>query len=132
MTPLVMLWLGVCSWQDWKRRQVSNWLTLPPLALALGLRLLGMSNGPLLLLALILAAALVAWRGGWMGGADTKVMAALVLADVRLALWAWVGATLWYGLLFAYGRFIAKDRDRIRLPGMLGFLLGAGAYWLWL
>lgn len=130
--PMVILWLGVCAWQDWKQRQVSNWLTLPPLALALGLRLLGFANGPLLLLPLILTATLVAWRGGWMGGADAKVMAALALADVRLALWAWVGATLWYGSLFAYGRFIVKDRDRIRLPGMLGFLLGAGAYWLWL
>lgn len=130
--PVALFWLGVCSWQDWKRRQVSNWLTLPSLALALGLRLLGLSSGPLLLVILILAASAVAWRGGWMGGTDAKVMAALAMADARLALWAWVGATVWYALLFAYGRFIAKDRDRIRLPGMLGFLIGAGAYWLWL
>jgi len=128
---LVILWLVSCAWQDWHRREVSNWMTLPALALALGMRLLGLGSGPLLLVSLILAASAVAWRGGWMGGADAKVLAALALFDARLALWAWVGATLWYGLLFAYGRFIAKDRDCIRLPGMLGFLIGVGGYGLW-
>ena len=129
---LVPAWLCLCAWQDWKKRQVSNWLTLPTIALALVLRLFGWSSGYLPLTILILAAVLVAWLGRWAGGADAKVMTALALFDARLALWAWIGATLWYMLLFLYGRFVAKDRDRIRLPGMLGFLIGAGAFWLWL
>ena len=132
MIPVALLWLSICAWQDWKRRQVSNWLTLPPLILALALRLAGITTGHLLLVVLVLGAVLVAWVGKWAGGADAKAMITLALIDARLALWGWVGATLWYGLLFAYGRFIVKDRDRIRLPGMLGFLIGVGAYWLWL
>ncbi len=129
---IILSWLVICAWQDWHKREVSNGLTMPPLILALGLRLVGMGHGPLLLLALILAAVLVTWLGRWLGGADAKVLAALALLDMRLALWAWVGATLWYALLFVYSRCIAKDCDRIRLPGMLGFLIGAGVYWLWL
>jgi len=48
------------------------------------------------------------------------------LIDALLALWVRTGATAWYVLLFLYGRLVVKDRDRIRLPGMLGFLIGAG------
>jgi len=127
----VTAWLCLCAWQDWKHRQVSNWITLPPIVLALSLRLFGLVSGYLPLMALILTAVLVAWLGRWAGGADAKVMVTLALLDAHLALWAWVGATVWYALLFVYGRFIVKDRDRIRLPGMLGFLIGAGAFWLW-
>ena len=128
----IVAWLGLCAWQDWQGRQVSNWLTLPPLLLALGLRLSGHAKGASPLLVLILAGVLVAWLGRWIGGADAKVLAALALLDTRLALWSWLGATAWYGVLLAYSRFVAKDRNRIRLPGMLGFLIGAGAHWLWL
>ncbi len=81
---------------------------------------------------LILLTVFVGWLGRWIGGADAKVTAVLVLLDTRLALWAWVGAAGWYILLFGYGRIFVRDNDRIRLPGMLGFLIGVGGYVLWL
>ncbi len=128
---IIVTWLALCAWQDWKRREVSNWLTLPPMVLAFILRLLGRAAGPLPLLGLILIIVLMIFQWRWFGGADAKVLIALALLDTRLALWAWTGTVAWYGLLFLYGRSIARDRDRIRLPGMLGFLIGAGWFWLW-
>jgi len=133
LTGMILIpWLCLCAWQDWKKREVANWLTLPPMLLALGLRMLGLTAGQASLLALIMVAVFIGWLGGWVGGADTKVTVALALVDPRLALWAWLGATAWYALLIAYARFIARDHDRIRLPGMLGFLIGAGGFWVWL
>lgn len=129
---LAIAWLALCAWQDWHHRKVSNWLMLPPVILTLVLRLAGVFEGQLILMALTLAAVFIAWIGHGAGGADLKVMTALALIDARLALWAWTGATAWYALLFLYGRFVVKDRNRIRLPGMLGFLIGVGAYWVWL
>jgi len=129
---ILILWLALCAWRDWHKRQVSNWLTLPPLILAVALRWSGLTSADLPLMLLVLLTMLVGWLGRWVGGADVKVTAALVLLDTRLALAAWMGAAAWYILLFCYGRFVARDSDRIRLPGMLGFLIGVGGFVLWL
>lgn len=129
---ILILWLTLCAWQDWHKRQLSNWLTLPPLVLAVALRCSGLTSGDFHLMFLIMLTMFVGWLGRWVGGADAKVTAALALLDTRLALWAWVGAMSWYILLFGYGQLVARDNDRIRLPGMLGFLIGVGGYVVWL
>ncbi len=75
---LVLLnWLAVCSVQDWRKREVSNWLTLPPFVLGL-LYALG-TGGETLALTLITLVVFVGGRAIWkaQGAADIKVLVTL-------------------------------------------------------
>ena len=57
-------------------------------------------------------------------------MIALAIVSPVLALWAWIGAILWWLVLRAYVA-IRKDKDKLpRLPGMMGFAAGAFVYLL--
>lgn len=70
------VWLSVCAWQDWRSREVSNGLTLPPLAGALVYAAVqGWER--LLLFALVGLVCAVLFELGGMGGADVKILAAL-------------------------------------------------------
>jgi len=137
VTFIALIWLLFCAWQDWKKRSVSNWLTIPAIVVAVGLRvwldyslygsvplyLLGMS-------ALIVAAAGIGYLAKLMGGADAKVVIALAIVSPILAIWAWIGAILWWLMLRVYA-LIRKDKDKLPpLPGMLGFVAGTFAYLL--
>ena len=73
---LVILWLGACAFIDARDGEVSNWLTMPGMAIGVGyalfkggdrLIILGAAFGLLMLLFLL----------GSMGGADVKVLTAL-------------------------------------------------------
>lgn len=126
LLPLVAAWLSLCAAQDWRRRAVPNTLTLPPLGLAILLRLAGWIDAPLLPSLAAMLLLLLLWRLGWLGGADLKASLALALLDVRLLAWAWAGLGLWYLLLRpSYSR-----ADVRRLPGFVGFLSGVLAYWV--
>ncbi|MEW5869131.1 MAG: prepilin peptidase [Chloroflexota bacterium] len=119
----VFAWLLACVIQDWRSREVSNWLTLPPLALAFCLRLVGLIQGSLLPLLAAIAFLLLFWQRGWIGGADAKASLALALLDMQVCAWAWLGLGVWYlGLRLCYGR----KCDR-RLPAFVGFTAGVGA-----
>jgi len=119
----VFAWLLACAVQDWRSREISNWLTLPPLALALCLRLAGVVQGSILPLLIAIALLLLVWKQGWTGGADAKASLALALLDMHIFAWAWLGLGLWYlGLRLYYG----QKCDR-RLPAFVGFATGAGA-----
>ena len=134
---IALLWLLFCAWQDWKKREISNWLTIPAIVIAVPLRIwldYTLYDGiPLYLLgmsALIIAAAGIGYLAKLMGGADTKVVIALAIVSPILALWAWIGAILWWLLLRGYAS-IRKDKDKLpRLPAMLGFVAGTFAYLL--
>ena len=79
-------WLGVMSVSDLRSRQVSNWLTLPPLA---GILIWQLAHGrwqPLI----PLPALYLLWRLNIMGGADAKVLMAL------FALWPTVDFLLFF------------------------------------
>jgi len=137
VTFIALIWLLFCAWQDWKKRSVSNWLTIPAIVTAVGLRIwLDYSlygNVPLYLLgmsALIIAAAGIGYLAKLMGGADAKVVIALAIVSPILAIWAWIGAILWWLMLRVYA-LIRKDKDKLPpLPGMLGFVAGTFAYLL--
>jgi len=119
----VFVWLLVCAVQDWRRREVNNWLTLPPLTLTFCLRLAGLIHEPPLPLLVAIAFLLVFWQRGWIGGADAKASLALAMLDVQVFAWAWLGLGVWYlGLRLCYGRIC----DR-RLPAFVGFASGACA-----
>lgn len=120
---VVFGWLLACAAQDWCSRAISNWLTLPPLALACCLRLAGRIQGSFLPLLVAIAFLLVFWGRGWIGGADAKASLALALLGMQVFAWVWLGLGLWYlGLRLYYG----EKCDR-RLPAFVGFTTGAGA-----
>ena len=124
LIALACIWLAACAVQDWRRRQVSNLLTLLPLALGLLLRLGGVVQEPILPPLIVAVVLLFAWRKGWIGGADFKASLALALFDLRLLAWAWAGLGLWYALL---GLAFRREGVR-RLPGFVGFTTGAFLY----
>ena len=124
-----LIWLSVCSWLDWKTRQVPNWLTIPVLFLALLMRLSGQAVGPWQSALSICVLVLGLWAAGvGIGGADAKITAALALFDPALAAWAWMGVVSWYlaVLLVTFGR-----QRPYKLPGVVGFLLGILIYLTW-
>jgi Flp pilus assembly protein protease CpaA len=73
---ILLVWLAVCAWQDWRSREVSNMLTLPPLIAApVYAALQGWER--LLLFALVGLAGTALFRAGGMGGADVKILLTL-------------------------------------------------------
>jgi prepilin peptidase CpaA len=78
ISGLIILWLGVCAVQDLLRRQVSNWLTIPPFAAA-GVWAVWRGGATLLLFGLVsLVMVFSFWKGGT-GGADGKILATLAV-----------------------------------------------------
>lgn len=141
MLYFILLWLAICTLQDWRTRQVSNWLTLPEVALAVMFRITGLIEEDLLSTVIIALAALVGWRFHLIGGADAKGLIALALLDSRLAIWAWAGAVMLIGFKWLSVRCQAKHppltpgtgspetpKPDTSIPGFLGFLLGTLAY----
>ncbi|NUM44045.1 MAG: prepilin peptidase [Anaerolineales bacterium] len=136
MHYFILLWLVISTFQDWRTRQVSNWLTLPVLVLAGTFRITGFVEGNLLSTVIIALAALVGWRLHLIGGADAKGLIALALLDSRLAILAWAGAVMLIGVKWLSARCQAKQKPHApdtpqpdtSIPGFLGFLLGTLAY----
>lgn len=93
------IWLGSMSVCDLSTRQVSNWLTLPPLGIILAWQLAHGHWQALLPLPIFY----LLWRVHILGGADAKVLMAL------FALWP----SMEFGLFFCVGYVI------IALPVML-------------
>lgn len=121
----VTAWLGACAWQDWRKREVSNWLTLPPILAAVLLRLTGMGQGTnqeMLAVILLLG---VAWLARVAGGADVKASMAMAILNPALAGWAWMGAIGYYLSLCLAGITVKP------FPGMVGFFVGSVAYLIW-
>ena len=119
----VLLWLLACAVQDWSKRQVDNRLTLIPMAGALLWWLIQVCPISPWQAPIAAAVILLAWRVGWIGGADAKASLALALFDLSLLVWAWGGAALWY---LALRPFYTREDVRI-LPGFVGFATGVGA-----
>ena len=96
---LICAWLAACTAQDWRKREVSNWLILPAFVAGAALRLVGVGQGEMPWVGLAGVLLYLAWLKRWIGGADCKAGLALALLDLRLLAWAWVGLGVWYGLL---------------------------------
>lgn len=93
----LFVWLVICAVQDWQQQEVSNWLTIPPFALAL-LHALAQGGETLALTAITLMVFLTA-RAVWqaLGAADIKVL--VVLASFwPLALYAAMVMTVLWSL----------------------------------
>ena len=114
---LLALWLLPCALQDYRTRRVSNWLTVPLFVLAWPVALL---TGNLPLTFAVFVGTFVAWRwGGGLGPADGKIAVGLA----GMAPPALVTGVIVQGLAFLYARL--RDKQPVRLPGAVGFYLGA-------
>lgn len=115
-------WLLACALQDWRRRRVSNWLTVPPFLAAGPLAFwLGGPERLFLYVAVTFCVYLI-WTEGGMGAADGK-LAAFVAAVEPGAL------ALGLGVLWAmYGATRLRQRSRapgrVSLPGAVGLYIG--------
>ena len=124
---LTCAWLAACAVQDWRKREVSNWMILPAFVAGAILRLAGVDQGELLWVGIAGIVLYLAWQRGLLGGADCKAGLALALLDLRLLAWAWIGLGVWYGLL----RLAFQREELRRLPGFVGFTVGAVLYLAW-
>ena len=91
---ILSLWLLPCAIYDLRTRRVPNWLTLPPLPVALWW---AWGHDTLGLTLTVLAAGYIAFRFGGLGGADGKI--ATVVAAVSPPALALTGLLLLAGFI---------------------------------
>lgn len=122
---LVLLLAGI---QDWRSREVSNWLSIPLWLAGLAgmlwrlvFHLDELALGILLVFLLLTAAALL----GWMGGADYKALVGLFGLWPLGGLAALLGCGLWGGLAV----LLSRDR-RAAFPGVSAMALSAALTFL--
>lgn len=117
LTVSLVLWLVVCAVQDLFRRQVSNWLTLPPFVLA-AVWAVWHGGETLLLFGLVTLVMFWSWKKG-VGAADGKILAVLAVfmpAGFLLAVVLRLVAGVW--LWMRHGR-------TARFPAVPVFAAGA-------
>jgi len=120
MYPAVIaaIWLLVCAWYDWRTREISNWLTLPPFLLAWPAAYILHGIAGLWLTGVTFAVTYILFRAGMMGAADGKVLTALA-AVVPESL---IPLTLVHGIVAVYLRW--RGTPNARVPGMVLYLAG--------
>jgi len=118
-----LLWLAICAYHDFRTGEVSNWLTLPPLGLALAARLLGWLATPWWAINLFWALALYLWYSDRLGGADAKAWLTFSLLGNGILWSAFIGLLIWYAAITWAVTFSGFKRDH-RFPGFPGYLLG--------
>lgn len=117
----VVLWLSVCAVYDLRGREVPDWLTLPALALGLVYRVVTPDGWLPWALAVV---TVVLTLLGVLPDGDMKGLVAMALFDLRLYLLAWLGA----GVVYWLWRIVRRER---RMPGYVGFVVGAVEWWMW-
>jgi len=116
---ILILWLIPASYYDLRTRRVPNWLTLPPLPVALWW---AWGHGTLGLALTVLTAGYIAFRFGGLGGADGKI--ATVVAAVSPP------ALALSGLLLLAGFIVQRLRSQPRSLPAVPFFLAASAFTL--
>ena len=133
MTALLLTWLVICAYQDYRHGEVSNWLTLPPLGLSLAARLASWLTTAWWTIALVWALAIFLWYRGKLGGADAKAWMTFSLLGNGILWSAYMGLLIWYAAVtwvFASLVIAGACPERVerarRFPGFPGYLLGVG------
>ena len=112
----ILLFLIFAATQDYKTREVSNWITVP-LFFGGVIGILVHLDPLAVLFAIILFAF---WIRGKMGGADVKVLVALLGLWTNAALAALVVLGVWGVVL------IAQKKEDKTFPGVVAIAIGAG------
>ena len=73
---ILIIWLCVCAWLDWRYGEVSNWLTIPPMVAAGVYVLINGGNAPWIFIGAVLAVFVLFYLGS-IGGADAKILSTL-------------------------------------------------------
>ena len=92
--------------QDWRKREVSNLLTIPLYLVSMPVAIHRFFQGDVVPMMIISVLTLAAFEG-WMGGADYKILASLTALWSLGGLVALLAAGIWGGtvLLFTRNRF---------------------------
>ena len=115
----VLLLMILAAVQDYRSREVSNWITVP-LFIGGVVIMLVHQNFLLIIVSLTL---LFIWHKGWMGGADVKALVGL------LGIWS----TAAFVSIFAIGvqGLITRLRGKKSAPGLVAIAAGVGLTYLW-
>ena len=109
----ILVFLTLAAIQDYKTGEVSNWITIP---LFLGGAIVILANLELLLIILSMLL-LFFWHKGWMGGADVKVLVAL------LGFWS-EAAFVAFFLLGAWGLVSLVRKKKKSFPCLVAIAAG--------
>jgi len=121
---IVGAWLVPCAIQDWKEREVSNWLTIPAFVAAWVYA--GFAGLPVLFLtAVTFIVTYMAVQGEWMGAADGKAVVTIV-AVAPAALFGVIAVHL----LFLTYRW-ARRKYYAPAPGLVIYTAGVMLTTLW-
>lgn len=130
LTGLVIL----AGLQDWKKREVSNWITIPLFFLGIVFVILRVGNLDLLPV-VVVAILAAAWTWKWMGGADVKILIGLWGLWPAAALWCMVGVGFWGLALVVRGNgkecFPALTVMAFWIFVIMGFTLSSELGWIW-
>jgi prepilin peptidase CpaA len=125
---LLAILLAVAAVQDVRSRRIPNWLVAGTALLALAsLASVSPANVPshLGVALAVLAAGMVVWRCGWLGGGDVKLVAALALWAGPAHVGDLLVATVLAGGLLAMGVVVA--RMLAARPAAMAFAIHLGA-----
>ena len=111
----ILAFLVVAAIQDYRAREVSNWITIPLFLGGVIVILFTREALPVILSLLLL----FFWHKGWMGGADVKVLIALLGIWYQAALAAFFVLGLWGVVLL-----IKKKQETF--PGLVSIAVGSG------
>ena len=115
----VFILMILAAVQDYRSREVSNWITVPLFIGGVVILLLHQN----LLLVIVSFILLFIWHKGWMGGADVKVLIGL------LGIWS----TAAFISIFTIGvqGLITLLCGRKSSPGLVAIATGVGLTYLW-
>jgi Flp pilus assembly protein protease CpaA len=114
LTAALVIW-GGC--QDWRRREVADWLTWPLFVMGLGaavFRAVHLNFLPLTISIFVLSV----WYFNWLGGADARVLVGLWGLWPIAGLMGMVCTGMW-GLVF-----VLRKRGKERIPALVMVAFG--------
>ncbi len=99
--------------QDWRKREVSDWLTWPPFLFGLASAIVNAVKHLDLLPLVVSVFLIVTWYCGWMGGADVRIFIGLWGLWPLAGLLALAGTGLW-GLVL-----VLRKRGKEKIPALV-------------